>query len=617
MFLFALVAASSVVQGHRQVEASGPYTLDTASWTSPVAYSQGPLTLSVRITSSMNGYITKVRFYKDPIFTGSHIAYVWDSGGHVLTQENFTNETASGWQEVTLSSPVTVNSGVTYSVGYTLDNGFAVNNSAFPSHTAGPLTIIDGYYKYAASTFPDQTVHNNYLIDFTFADSISTTTTLPPTTTTTLPYSLTNAVWGTAGENGTISLTAPSGSLFSNVLFASYGTPTGSNGAFQLGSCHAANSANLVAANFIGQASGSISATNGVFGDPCFGTSKQLAVVLEYTSVTPTSTTTTSTSTTTTSTTTTVPLTTSTSTSTTSTSTTSPIVVTPQAATTSTSTTSSTSTSSTSSTSTTVPVTTTTTIPTNQSQLLNQLNSGSNSSQVASIVSAILSTPVTPEVAGQLASNPGVLGSISASQASQIFEALNIEQLDPTAETALVVAVSSAPPSIKNAFENKIDVYASGLTKYVPNGSKVNVGTRRSIIAATAAVSGIAAAGSGALPRGRDTDGGGSGGRESDATMLESRRLSIARRRARNLGPSTPVDRHAMAELGSSMKTQSRLARMFKTLGREISAMAFTLAGSVIVLATLSGQTRKIALIATSVAMVLHFGRALLNSNAE
>ena len=45
--------------------------------------------------------------------------------------------------------------------------------------------------------------------------------------------------------------------------------------------------------------------------------------------------------------------------------------------------------------------------------------------------------------------------------------------------------------------------------------------------------------------------------------------------------------------------------------------MAFTLAGSVIVLATLSGQTRKIALIATVAALVLHFGNVLTSDEPD
>ena len=91
----------------------------------------------------------------------------------------------------------------------------------------------------------------------------------------------------TAGEGGTVTLTAPPGMVFISVTFASYGTPNGSCGSFTIGGCHAANSSSIVEAALIGQNSGSIAATNGVFGDPCNGTVKRLYVEAIYSAVTP------------------------------------------------------------------------------------------------------------------------------------------------------------------------------------------------------------------------------------------------------------------------------------------------------------------------------------------
>ena len=50
------------------------------------------------------------------------------------------------------------------------------------------------------------------------------------------------------------------------------------------------------------------------------------------------------------------------------------------------------------------------------------------------------------------------------------------------------------------------------------------------------------------------------------------------------------------------------LGGFWRKLFREMAAVSFTLAGSVIVLGTLSGATRTIALVATIVAVGLHFG---------
>jgi hypothetical protein len=89
-------------------------------------------------------------------------------------------------------------------------------------------------------------------------------------------------VYGTATENGFITLTAPNNGTFTAVLFASYGTPGGSNGNYTIGSCHATNSSDIVASYFIGKNTATIQASNTVFGDPCDGTGKWLYILLQY-----------------------------------------------------------------------------------------------------------------------------------------------------------------------------------------------------------------------------------------------------------------------------------------------------------------------------------------------
>jgi hypothetical protein len=80
-------------------------------------------------------------------------------------------------------------------------------------------------------------------------------------------------------ENNTLTLRSPTEKPFTSVIFASYGTPTGTYPNFAIGSCHAANSQSIVKFYVIGQTTANIPATYAVFGDPCFGTSKYLIVV--------------------------------------------------------------------------------------------------------------------------------------------------------------------------------------------------------------------------------------------------------------------------------------------------------------------------------------------------
>jgi hypothetical protein len=110
----------------------------------------------------------------------------------------------------------------------------------------------------------------------------TTTTTVPSTTTTTIPPIVENIVWGEIDENGELTLTAPSGNVFTSVLFASYGTPTGSDGDYSIGQCHASTSITEVADIALGSSVAVIPANNDVFGDPCGGTGKRLYVSLQY-----------------------------------------------------------------------------------------------------------------------------------------------------------------------------------------------------------------------------------------------------------------------------------------------------------------------------------------------
>lgn len=94
--------------------------------------------------------------------------------------------------------------------------------------------------------------------------------------------STTGTICGTTGENGSFTLTAPVGAVFTSIPFASYGTPNGSCGSFTLGSCHATNSVSVVSGLVLGQNSVVVPATNGIFGDPCAFTGKRLYVQAVY-----------------------------------------------------------------------------------------------------------------------------------------------------------------------------------------------------------------------------------------------------------------------------------------------------------------------------------------------
>ena len=84
------------------------------------------------------------------------------------------------------------------------------------------------------------------------------------------------------GFSGTI--TAPMGKVFTSVVFASYGRPTGTCSNYMIdNSCHATNSKMVVEGLILGQNSVTIEPINSMFGgDPCFGFGKHLTIEAAY-----------------------------------------------------------------------------------------------------------------------------------------------------------------------------------------------------------------------------------------------------------------------------------------------------------------------------------------------
>ena len=82
-----------------------------------------------------------------------------------------------------------------------------------------------------------------------------------------------------APENAPVSFSCPQG--IKGVVFASFGTPTGScGGGFALGSCNAANSTQIVSDACVGKTACTIDVSTATFGDPCFNTLKHFSALL-------------------------------------------------------------------------------------------------------------------------------------------------------------------------------------------------------------------------------------------------------------------------------------------------------------------------------------------------
>ena len=84
-------------------------------------------------------------------------------------------------------------------------------------------------------------------------------------------------------EQAFANLSCPAGTNISTIVFASYGTPTGSCvTGFELGACNALSSPDVVAGLCIGRPSCSFIVNSSTFlGDPCVGTSKVFSAIVE------------------------------------------------------------------------------------------------------------------------------------------------------------------------------------------------------------------------------------------------------------------------------------------------------------------------------------------------
>jgi len=107
-------------------------------------------------------------------------------------------------------------------------------------------------------------------------------------------------------------------------------------------------------------------------------------------------------------------------------------------------------------------------------------------STTTTTIQLITDGDVNADEATVLATNPEVLQTVTADQAQEIFDALEIDTLTDTQLDALIDAVQNAPTAVRETFEETINIFDGAVDSYVPIGSTVPISTRRLVIAAGA-----------------------------------------------------------------------------------------------------------------------------------
>ncbi len=113
----------------------------------PSSWDGGAVEVGMRFRADVAGTVSALRFYKGIYNFGTHIGSLWTNDGTLLGRATYTNETESGWQTVTLATPVAISAGMTYIVSYHAPNGrYAVTTNGFGSEIANaPLRgLADG-----------------------------------------------------------------------------------------------------------------------------------------------------------------------------------------------------------------------------------------------------------------------------------------------------------------------------------------------------------------------------------------------------------------------------------------------------------------------------------------
>ena len=136
-----------------------------------------PSKLGVRFTTSTVGTVTAIKYYKPLGSYGQKTGHLWSASGTLLGAVTFGNESASGWQQAKLDTPVNLAANRTYTVSYLAPRGgYAATVQYFwgRSVVSGPLTAVaqsNGVYSYSRrATFPNQTYWKspNYWVDVVF-----------------------------------------------------------------------------------------------------------------------------------------------------------------------------------------------------------------------------------------------------------------------------------------------------------------------------------------------------------------------------------------------------------------------------------------------------------------
>ncbi len=136
-------------------------------------FTDGPYELGMKFQTSDSGTVTGIKYYKASGESGSHTGRIWSVSGTVLASVAFNNESSSGWQEASLSTPLSIRAKTTYVVTVNSNTAYGASIQGLGQMiTNGSLSSIadsaNGVYG-SIGVYPTSTYKNsNYFRDIEF-----------------------------------------------------------------------------------------------------------------------------------------------------------------------------------------------------------------------------------------------------------------------------------------------------------------------------------------------------------------------------------------------------------------------------------------------------------------
>ncbi|MGZ3769850.1 MAG: DUF4082 domain-containing protein [Bdellovibrio sp.] len=183
--LGAYTDSSPVLLSVQAAPISGGQSLFTSQVPSGLNNNDGmDYELGMRFTANTSGKIAAIKFYKSSMESGSHVGKIYSSSGALLASVAFANESASGWQQAVLASPLAISANTEYTVSVNTAAGYYVDTvsglaSMVSNGNLSSVVSCNGVYGNVGALPTSCWMDSNYFRDVVF---VADTIIQPPTT---------------------------------------------------------------------------------------------------------------------------------------------------------------------------------------------------------------------------------------------------------------------------------------------------------------------------------------------------------------------------------------------------------------------------------------------------